>query len=83
MNNDEEAYEDFGRKFDNSFPACAFFTFFFFLKWDQLPHMIFFFLGKDQSTVAHRAETSVAECFLTSCVWARFHDRFPHNAWTA
>ena len=30
MNNDEEAYEDFGRKFDNSFPACAFFTFFFF-----------------------------------------------------
>ena len=55
MNNDEEAYEDFGRKFDNSFPACAFFTFFcfVFLKWNQLPHMNFFFLGKDQSTVAH------------------------------
>ena len=28
--------------------------------------------GQDQSTVAQRTETTVIECFLTSCVWARF-----------
>ena len=28
----------------------------------------FHFLGKDQSTVAQRAETTVAGCFLPSCV---------------
>ena len=30
------------------------------------------FLCQDESTVAQRAETTVAKCFLTSCVWARF-----------
>ena len=29
-------------------------------------------MGQDQSTVAERAETTVAECFLTNCVRARF-----------
>ena len=53
----------FGRMFDHSFPACVFF--FFFLKWRHS-------LGQDQSTVAERAETTVAECFLTNCVRARF-----------
>ena len=33
--------------------------------------------------MAQRAETTVAEFFLTSCVWARFPDRFPLYAWTA
>ena len=32
-------------------------------------------LGQDQSTVAQRTETIVAECSLTSCLSA---DRFPH-----
>ena len=32
--------------------------------------------------MAQRAETTVHECFLASCVWRRFPDRFPHNAWT-
>ena len=31
----------------------------------------FHFLGQDQSTVAQRAETTVAEYSLTSCMWAR------------
>ena len=39
-------------------------------------------LRKDQSTVAQRAETTVAEHSLTSCAWARFPDKFPHYAWT-
>ena len=46
--------------FDLSFSACAFF---FFLNWRLAREHS---LGQDQSTVAHRAETTVAECFLTS-----------------
>ena len=48
----------------NSFPACAFF---FFFQWRLADS-----LGLDQSTVAQRAETTVIECSLTSCVRARF-----------
>ena len=33
---------------------------------------MFHSLCQDESTVAQRAETTVAECSLTSCVWARF-----------
>ena len=46
-----------------SFPACAFFFFFF-------PFRAHYFhsLGQDQSTAAQRAETTVTECPLTSCV---------------
>ena len=36
--------------------------------------------GLDQSAVTQRAEATVDECFLVSCVWARFPDRFPHYA---
>ena len=35
---------------------------------DRLAHTSSTFLGQDQSTMARRAETTVAECFLTSCV---------------
>ena len=69
------ACEDLGGRFDDSFPACAFF---FFFKWRSALAHQFHFLGQDQSTVAQRAETTVAECSLTSCVGARFPDRFPH-----
>ena len=41
------------------------------------------FTGKDQSTVTQGAKMTVAKCFLTSGVWARFSDKFPHYAWTA
>ena len=58
--------------FDHSVPACSFFFFFFFLKRGLARVHQFDSLGKDQSTVAQRAETTVAECFLTSCVRARF-----------
>ena len=45
--------EDFGGRFDNSFPACTF----FFIKWRSICahqyHFFFsFFLGQDQSIVA-------------------------------
>ena len=33
--------------------------------------------------MAQRAETTVTECFLTSCVWARFLIDSTHYAWTA
>ena len=56
--------EDFGGSFDDSFPACAF----FFLKWKSVRTPQFHFLGEDQSTVAQRAEMTVAERSLTSCM---------------
>ena len=60
------ACEDFGRIFELSFPRLR-------LKkkkrsGDWLAHTNSTLLYQDQSTVAQRAETTVAECFLTSCV---------------
>ena len=60
------ACEDFGRMFDQSFPACAFFFFFFEVKISTRTNSTV--LGQDQSTVAQPAETTVAECSMTSCV---------------
>ena len=48
------------------------FFFFLFLKWRLGCAHYFHSLGQDQSTVAHQAETTVAECSLTSCVWVHF-----------
>ena len=61
--------------FDNSFPA-----FDFFLRWRLVRANYFHSSGQDQSTVAQRVETTVAECSLTRCVWAGFPDGFPHYA---
>ena len=56
------ACEELGRLFDLSFPACTFFLM------GRLPRAhLFHFLCQDQSTVAQRAETTVAECSLTRC----------------
>ena len=45
---------------------------FFFLKW-RLAHMHYFHsLCEDQSTVAQWVEMTVAECSMTSCMWACF-----------
>ena len=63
------ACQDFGTTFDHSFPACIFF---FFLKRRLACTHQFLSLRQDQSTVVKRAETTVAECSLTSCVWACF-----------
>ena len=42
------------------------------LKW-RLAHVHqFHSLGQDKSTVAQRAETTVAKCSLTSCMWVCF-----------
>ena len=61
--------EDFGKMFNHSFPACTFFLFlFFFFKWRLARAHQFHSLGQDQSTLAQRAETTVAEYFLTSCM---------------
>ena len=52
------------------FPPALFFFFFFEVVINSrslIPLII-----QDQSTVAQRAETNVAECSLTSCVSARF-----------
>ena len=46
--------------------------FFFFVKWRLGRTHWFYSLGQDQSTVAQRAETTVAKCSLTNCVWAHF-----------
>ena len=56
--------------------------FFFFFKVEVSVHTPIF-LGQDQSTVAQQSEMTVAKCFIRSCVWARFPDRFSHYAWTA
>ena len=51
------ACEDFGGRFDDSFPARV----------EISSSTQFHFLCQDQSTVAQRAETTVAECSLASC----------------
>ena len=55
------ACEDFGERFDNSFPACNFFR-------NQFMHTNSTFVGQEQSTVAQQAEMTVVYCFLMSCV---------------
>ena len=52
-------------------------VFFFCCKWSVYANQLHF-LAQDQSTVAQRQETFVAECSLTSCVWVHLPDRFPH-----
>ena len=54
-------------QFDNSSPPARFiFSFFFKVRLTRAHY--FHSLGQDQSTVAQRAETTVAEYTLTSCV---------------
>ena len=73
---------------DNSFPAFLFsfslVVVFFnsFLNWRISRAHLFRFSGQDQSTVAQRAETTVAE-FPDELRVSLFPDRFPHYACTA
>ena len=53
-----------GGRFDVSFPACAVY---YFKRRSARAHE-FHFLDQDQSTVAQRAEMTVAECSLTGCL---------------
>ena len=57
---------NFGRMFNHSFLTCTF------LKWRLARAHYFPSLCQDQSTVAQWAETTMAKCSLTRCVWARF-----------
>ena len=60
------ACEDFGRMFNHSFTACAFFVFFFEVVISS--RALILLLCQAQSTVAQRADTTVAERSVTSCV---------------
>ena len=67
------ACEDFGRMFDNLFSASALFFFFlfFFCYFSEVEissRTLIPLFGQDQSTVTQRAETTVTECSLSSCV---------------
>ena len=53
-------------------PRLRIFCFVLFLKWRSAHSHQFHSLFQHQSTVAQPAETTVAECSLTNCVWARF-----------
>ena len=68
------ACQDFGISSTSQSPPALFFSFlFFFLMWKLPAHTNSSLpLCRDQFTVAQMAETTVAKCFLTSCVWARF-----------
>ena len=52
----------------------ALFLFFFFSRSGVSSRSPVPLLGQDESTVAKRAETTVAECSLAGCAWARFPD---------
>ena len=65
--------EDFGARFDESFPRLAlffslFFFFFFLNSGGHIAHTNATFLGQDQSKVAHWAEMTVDERSPTSCM---------------
>ena len=70
------ACEDSGRTFDQLFPAWAFF------KEEISTRTISPLLGQDQSTVAQRAETTMAERSL-KCSVISFPHGFQHYTWTA
>ena len=72
------ASKGFRRRFaDNCLPELLF------LQWRSACTLQFQYLGQDRSTVAQRAETTMDERSLASCLRARFPDRFPHYTWTA
>ena len=73
------ACENFGRMFDKSFPACAF----FFFKVEITLRTHIHFLPQNQSTVVQQAETTVTECSLYELRVSSYPNRFPHYAWTA
>ena len=54
----------------------------FFFKWRSTCAHRFHSKGQDQSTVAQRAEMTMAQCSMTISRLARFLDWFPHYAWT-
>ena len=69
------ACEDFGRMSHRPFIPCMRFCLFVF-SWRLGREHLFNSLHQDQSTVAQRAETTMAKCPLTSCVWACFRIGF-------
>ena len=61
--------DDFGRLYDHSFPACAFFSFCFFeVEISSRTLIPLVMLGSVHSGSASCDETTVAECSLTSCL---------------
>ena len=79
---------DFGRMFDNSFSACAFFVFCFclfvcFFEVKISSRTLIPLFCQDQSTVAQRTETTVTEIFPDELRVSSFPGWFPHYARTA
>ena len=72
--------QGFGGKVQQFIPCLHYLIF---LKWRSACEYRIDFSGQDQSTVAQKAEMTVAECSLMSCMWTHFPDRFPYYAWTA
>ena len=68
--------------FNNLFPTCPFF-FFFFSKWGLACAHQFYSSGQDQSTVAQQAEATVTKFFPDELCVSSFPARFPHYARTA
>ena len=58
------ACEDFWENVRQFMPRLRFF---FFFKVEISSRKLIPLLGQDQSTVAQRPETTITECFLTSC----------------
>ena len=68
----------FGGKGRPTIPRLRFFFFFFFWSGDQLAHTNSMdSLSQDQCLGVQRAEMTVDEHSLTSCVWARFPSMSP------
>ena len=55
---------------------CLHLDFFFFLKWRLVGEHHFHCLRPDKLTVAQWAKATVDKCFLRSCMWSSFPDRF-------
>ena len=67
-------WEDFRERFDDA-RLLFLFIHLFIYKWRLAgAHLFLPYLGQEQCTAAQRAEMTVAERFLTCCVWACFPD---------
>ena len=74
--------KDFGIMFDNSFPACPFFLFYFFKVEISSSKLIPLF----RPQTVHSGSASWDDCswvFPDELLVSLFPDRFPHTAWTA
>ena len=78
------AWEDLGRMFDRTFPACAFLFFFFFFFNVEISSRTLIPILRPESV--HSGSASWDDCgwmFPDELRVSSFPDRFPHYTWTA